>query len=99
MLKKFFEVKKFVLSIFLFFLYHFDKNSMELLVRKLDFEIVKVKPMIFDAFYVSLLSEKYKTGKSNYFKAFFIGLLSNFRAMLDRDNYSSLIFILKTKKT
>ena len=80
-------------------LYHFDKNSMELLVRKLDFEIVKVKPMIFDAFYVSLLSEKYKTGKSNYFKAFFIGLLSNFRAMLDRDNYSSLIFILKTKKT
>ena len=80
-------------------LYHFDKNSMELLVRKLDFEIAKVKPMIFDAFYVSLLSEKYKTGKSNYFKAFFIGLLSNFRAMLDRDNYSSLIFILKTKKT
>jgi hypothetical protein len=55
--------------------------------------------MIFDAFYVSLLSEKYKAGKANYLKAFFVGLLSNFLAIMNQDNHSSLIFILKTKKT
>lgn len=79
-------------------LYHFEKSSMESLAKNFNLEIIKIKPMIFDAFYVSLLSEKYKTGKSNFFKAFLIGLKSNILAWIDRDNYSSLIFILKTKK-
>lgn len=80
-------------------LYHFEKTSMESIAKNFDFEILKVKPMIFDAFYVSLLSEKYKAGKSNFIKAFLIGLISNILALIDQDNYSSLIFILKTKKT
>jgi hypothetical protein len=80
-------------------LYHFEKSSVELLFGNFDFEIIKIEPMFFDAFYVSLLSEKYKTGKTNYLKGFIIGLLSNFKAILNQNNYSSLIFILKTKKT
>jgi hypothetical protein len=50
--------------------------------------------MKFDSFYVSLLSEKYKTGKMNYIKAFYIGLKSNLKAKKDFE-YSSHIYVLK----
>jgi hypothetical protein len=51
--------------------------------------------MLLDAFYISLLSEKYKTGKSKFVKAFFTGLRSNFYAMKYKNRYSSQIYILK----
>ena len=52
--------------------------------------------MPFDAFYVSLLSEKYKSGKMNFLKGFYQGLRSNLSA-LRTGEYSSLIYILKVK--
>ncbi|MNL73976.1 hypothetical protein D3C87_1995210 [compost metagenome] len=50
--------------------------------------------MIFDSFYVSLLSEQYKTGRKKWFSAFLIGLESNIKAQQNGE-YSSLIYILK----
>ena len=43
-------------------------------LRKIEREmkLVDVLPMKFDSFYVSLLSEKYKTGKMNFIRAFFV---------------------------
>lgn len=58
--------------------------------------IVKTLPMKFDAYYVSLLSEKYKSGFMNPAKAFWIGLQSNLRANQTKE-YSSLIYVLKNK--
>ena len=52
--------------------------------------------MPFDAFYVSLLSEKYKSGKMNFIKGFYHGLLSNLSALRTKE-YSSLIYLLKVK--
>jgi len=75
-------------------LWHFSKTSIKLLFQKQDMELKKVLPMKFDAFYVALLSEKYKNGKMNYLSAFFIGLLSNFKAKRDLE-YSSHIYIIK----
>lgn len=75
-------------------LWHFSQTSIKLLFSKSNFLLKKVVPMYFDSFYVSLLSEKYKTGSSNFVKAFFIGLRSNLRAMKTKE-YSSLIYILK----
>lgn len=75
-------------------LWHFSKTSIEKLFIKHGMQLVKTKPMVFDAFYVSLLSEKYKSGKSSFVKAFVIGLWSNIRALRSRE-YSSLIYILK----
>jgi hypothetical protein len=60
-----------------------------------DLKKQKTLPMKFDAFYISLLSEKYKSGKQNIVKGFFWGLYSNFNALLSKGNYSSLIFIYK----
>jgi 2-polyprenyl-3-methyl-5-hydroxy-6-metoxy-1,4-benzoquinol methylase len=75
-------------------LWHFSKKSISLLFKKINMEVIKTIPMKFDSYYVSLLSEKYKTGKSNILKAFFIGWLSNIKAYSTKE-YSSLIYIIK----
>jgi 2-polyprenyl-3-methyl-5-hydroxy-6-metoxy-1,4-benzoquinol methylase len=74
--------------------WHFSKTAIKLLFEKEDMNLEKILPMKFDSFYVSLLSEKYKSGKMNFFKAFFIGLQSNFKASKNLE-YSSHIYILK----
>jgi 2-polyprenyl-3-methyl-5-hydroxy-6-metoxy-1,4-benzoquinol methylase len=75
-------------------LWHFSKTAIEKLFEKEDLKLKKILPMKFDSFYVSLLSEKYKTGKMNYIKAFYIGLKSNLKAKKDFE-YSSHIYVLK----
>jgi hypothetical protein len=57
-------------------------------------KIDKIKPMWFDAFYVSLLSEKYRSGKMNFVKGILIGLLSNLKTLFTGEA-SSLIYIVK----
>ncbi|CAN1492241.1 SmtA SAM-dependent methyltransferases [Flavobacteriaceae bacterium] len=74
--------------------WHFSKLAIQKLFERENMKLEKVLPMKFDSFYVSLLSEKYKTGKMNYFKAFFIGLQSNWKAKRNFE-YSSHIYILK----
>ena len=78
-------------------LWHFSKTAIEKLFEKVDLKLVKVLPMKFDSFYVSLLSEKYKTGKINYLKAFFIGWKSNNYGNKNSE-FSSHIYILKNAK-
>ncbi|WP_298364929.1 class I SAM-dependent methyltransferase [uncultured Lutibacter sp.] len=75
-------------------LWHFSRKSISLLFKKYNLIVEKVLPMYFDSFYVSLLSEKYKTGKSNLVKAFIVGLRSNLKAISTKE-YSSLIYIIK----
>lgn len=75
-------------------LWHFSKKSIQRLFTKQEMSVVKISPMWFDSFYVSLLSEKYKNGKSNFLKAFYIGLISNIKAISTKE-HSSLIYIIK----
>lgn len=77
-------------------LWHFSKTAIEKLFSGHGMKVVKVKPMIFDSFYVSLLSEKYKTGSQNYLRAFVVGFLSNVKAWSSKE-YSSHIYILKRR--
>jgi len=74
-------------------LWHFSKKTMQKIFSN-NMELVNIKPMLFDSFYVSLLSEKYK--KKNGFapRAFFIGLLSNLAGLFTKE-YSSQIYIYK----
>lgn len=75
-------------------LWHFSRDGIEKLFAKYEMKVVKTKPMWFDAFYVSLLSEKYKAGKQQFLKGFFVGLVSNFIGALTTE-YSSIIYIIK----
>ena len=74
--------------------WHFSKTAIQKLFEKEKMKLENVLPMKFDSFYVSLLSEKYKTGKMNYIKAFYIGLQSNWKAKQNLE-YSSHIYVLK----
>jgi 2-polyprenyl-3-methyl-5-hydroxy-6-metoxy-1,4-benzoquinol methylase len=75
-------------------LWHFSQASISKLVSLEKMVVVKTKPMFFDAFYVSLLSEKYKSGKMNFIKGFWIGCFSNLKAIQTKE-FSSLIYIIK----
>lgn len=78
-------------------LWHFSKTSIERLFALVDMYVEKRIPMIFDSFYVSLLSEKYKKNQMKLFRAFYIGLVSNLKAKQSKE-YSSLIYIIKNTK-
>jgi 2-polyprenyl-3-methyl-5-hydroxy-6-metoxy-1,4-benzoquinol methylase len=77
-------------------LWHFSKKSIVKLLHPHDLDLVKTKPMLFDSFYVSLLSEKYKYGKYKYISAFFRGFISNMKGLSSKE-YSSHIYILKKR--
>ncbi len=75
-------------------LWHFSKTSIEKIFIPKGFHILEIKPMLFDAFYVSMLSEQYKNGKKNFIKGFFNGIRSNYYGIRKKE-YSSHIYILK----
>lgn len=78
-------------------IYHFTKKDIEKLFSRFDFKLQEVLPMKFDSYYVSILSEKYKTGKLNLVAGFFSGLNSNLSAGEKSRGYSSQIYVLKKK--
>jgi len=75
-------------------LYHFSPQSMKTLVEKHGMKIEQYKPMWFDSFYVSMLSSKYKNGKTNLVASFINGLRSNMKTMGNVQRYSSVIYII-----
>ena len=75
-------------------LYHFSPQSMQKLLSIHGFSLLKTKPMWFDSFYVSMLSEKYKSGKNNLISAVKTGFLSNLKARKDYNKCSSIIYII-----
>jgi hypothetical protein len=68
---------------------------MKQLMQQHGLEVIQTKPMWFDSFYVSMLSEQYKNGKGNIINAFFVGLISNFKAVFDKESCSSVIYVIK----
>ena len=77
-------------------LWHFSKDSIEQLFTKEGFELLATHPMLFDAFYVSMLSEQYKTGEKNFLKGFINGVRSNYYGWR-KGEYSSQIYVLGKK--
>jgi 2-polyprenyl-3-methyl-5-hydroxy-6-metoxy-1,4-benzoquinol methylase len=76
-------------------LYHFAPESLRQLAQKNGLEIEAYKPMWFDSFYISMLSEKYKKG--NIIRAVWIAFVSNGKALLNKQKCCSIIYILKNK--
>jgi 2-polyprenyl-3-methyl-5-hydroxy-6-metoxy-1,4-benzoquinol methylase len=78
-------------------LHHFSPKSMKTFLEQKGFTLETVKPMWFDSFYVSLLSEKYKTGKENFVGAIWTGLLSNLKSLFNTKKCSSVIYVIRLK--
>ena len=75
---------------------HFNQHSIKKLMRKSKLSFVNQFPMKFDAFYISLLSEKYQNGKDDKFAAFKVAWNSNKQAS-ETGEYSSLIYVFQKK--
>jgi len=81
-------------------LYHFTKASMKKLMENHGLGLVKILPMWFDSFYVSMLSTKYKSTRINTYDSLKTGIFSNLKGRssgTEEMNTSSLIYII-TKK-
>ena len=73
-------------------LYHFEVDTMLKLMTKQKFKKIKIIPQKWDAFYVSLLSEKYIKNPRKYIEGIINGFKSN--KLASKNNmYSSLIYI------
>ena len=75
-------------------LWHFSKSSVLTLFGNSGFELEKIRPMYMDAFYISLLSEKYRHRKMRWASAIFNGIRSNIDAIRTKE-HSSLVYVLK----
>lgn len=78
-------------------LYHFSPDSMEALLKQHKIRIVRKHPMVFDGFYVSLLSEKYKTGGNGLLKGFWNGFRSYRKGLKDVNRCSSVVYECKAE--
>lgn len=73
-------------------IWHFSKESLIRKVKSYNFKLVSIKPLFFDAIYISMVSEKYKQGNS--IKGILNGLYANLHALKTK-SWSSHIFIFK----
>lgn len=78
-------------------LYHFSPESMNRLLGDQGFEIVSYRPMPFDAFYVSMLSEKYQHGKLKLVSAFWQGFRSWLKASANAKACSSVLYVIRKR--
>jgi 2-polyprenyl-3-methyl-5-hydroxy-6-metoxy-1,4-benzoquinol methylase len=76
-------------------LYHFSPDSMRALLASHNLRLQASRPMWYDSFYISMLSEQYRgNGKGNIMKAVLTGLVSNAKAFVNKSKCSSLIYIV-----
>lgn len=75
-------------------LWHFSRSSIQNIFDPYGLKIEKTRGLEFDAFYVSLLSEKYKSGSSFSISALWTGLLSNLKSKSTKE-YSSIAYFLR----
>jgi SAM-dependent methyltransferase len=75
-------------------LWHFSRESIKHLFTSKGYELVSVKPLWLDAFYISWLSETYRNRKLAPVLGFAMGLLSNLYGLFARE-YSSHVYVLQ----
>ena len=74
--------------------FHYSTTGIKKLMKSHGFECLKTKPLLLDAFYVSIMSEKYKKSKLSFVKGIMVGLISNLLGLFT-SSYSSSVFVFK----
>lgn len=77
-------------------LWHFSRNAIQNLFHPKGFRVMKEKGLPFDSYYVSLLSEKYRTGSRFPLSAIWNGYLSNKKARKTGEYSSIAYFLVRT---
>lgn len=79
-------------------LWHFSPTDFKMLAEKYHFELIALKPMYFDSFYISMLSEKNKKVPLSAFVGLLKGGIFFFRSLFNTKRCSSVVYILKKQK-
>jgi len=75
-------------------LYHFSPDAMEDLLNRHGLQLQVTRPMWYDSFYISMLSEKYLNSRGNVLRAVFNGFVSDVKAFVDKSRCSSLVYVI-----
>tara|TARA_B100000963_G_scaffold248905_1_gene217951 strand:- start:1316 stop:2167 length:852 start_codon:yes stop_codon:yes gene_type:complete len=75
-------------------IWHYTIKGIISLVESKGFKLEKKYPLIFDAFYISYLSEKHKNSRFAMIRGFLFAIRSNFSALFNKE-FSSMIFVFK----
>lgn len=75
-------------------LWHFNRDDIRKLGQRHNLELIKIKPMHWDAFYISMVSESYR--RQSKILGLYRGLLSNSFAFKTKE-YSSNLFLFQKR--
>lgn len=78
-------------------LWHFSPSTMQQFGAKHGFKLAEEHPMPFDAFYVSMLTEKYKGNRLFFLRGMWTGLLARFSSLVKKERSSSMIYVFRKK--
>ena len=78
-------------------LWHFSPSTMQQFGAKHGFKLAEQHPMPFDAFYVSMLTERYKGSRPAFLKGMWTGLLAWFSSLAKKERSSSMIYVFRKK--
>ena len=76
---------------------HFNKEVISKIFKMSGFDLIKTDKLVWDAYYISYLSEQYKHHKMPLIKGVFRGFLSNIRARRTKE-WSSKIYVFEKQK-
>lgn len=75
-------------------IFHFSKSGIQKLFNTKNWKLEKIKPLLLDSYYISILSEKYKKNPLFFIFGGIIGVISNIKASKTGE-FSSLVYIIK----
>jgi 2-polyprenyl-3-methyl-5-hydroxy-6-metoxy-1,4-benzoquinol methylase len=73
---------------------HFSQTSIKNIFKETNLQLIDIKPLKWDSFYISMLSEQYLNSKNSFIKGALIGWKSNRKAKKSGE-YSSLVYVFK----
>jgi 2-polyprenyl-3-methyl-5-hydroxy-6-metoxy-1,4-benzoquinol methylase len=76
-------------------IWHFQPSSFEFFIKKAGFLCEGIKSMPLDAFYISIISEKYKGSRIPFLKGMIYGKLFFLKSLFNVKRSSSLIYFLR----
>ena len=79
-------------------LWHFNPATIKLLAGKHHFELLTMKSLPLDAFYVSVLSEKYKRSSLPLFRGFITGFVSWISSVFNTGRSSSVVYFFRKEE-
>ena len=79
-------------------LWHFTPDTMQRFGAKHGFILSARYPMPFDAFYVSMLTERYMHRPASFFRGLLVGTLAWFSSLVKKERSSSMIYVFRKKQ-